>query len=102
MDKSVSTAHDTSKADHVLRKVSDEARRIKGIYAPTLTAFGEDGSVNLDGVRQFVRFLLEQGVHGLTPLGSAGEPLGLSTEEKKQPWRSLSMKLPVASRSMRE
>ena len=58
--------------------------RIRGIYAPTVTAFHSDESVNTEGTRAFVRFLLSQGVHGLTPLGSAGEPVALSVEERKK------------------
>jgi 4-hydroxy-tetrahydrodipicolinate synthase len=83
MDRNVSTADDTANAASVLPKAKNAPPRIAGIYAPTVTAFAGNGSVNLDGTRQFVRFLLAQGVHGLTPLGSAGEPLGLSTAEKK-------------------
>jgi 4-hydroxy-tetrahydrodipicolinate synthase len=55
----------------------------KGIYAPTITAFHRDGSVNLEGNREFVRFLLDQGVHGLVPLGSSGEPISLTMNERK-------------------
>jgi 4-hydroxy-tetrahydrodipicolinate synthase len=55
----------------------------KGIYAPTITAFNRDGSVNLKGNREFVRFLLDEGVHGLVPLGSSGEPIALTMKERK-------------------
>jgi 4-hydroxy-tetrahydrodipicolinate synthase len=56
--------------------------RLSGVFAPTVTAFESDGSLSTRGTRAFVRFLLEQGVHGLTPLGSAGEPIALSTAER--------------------
>ena len=56
--------------------------RLSGVFAPTVTAFESDGSLSTGGTRAFVRFLLEQGVHGLTPLGSAGEPIALSTAER--------------------
>jgi len=55
----------------------------KGIYAPTITAFHRDSSVNLKGSREFVRFLLDQGVHGLVPLGSSGEPIAMTMDERK-------------------
>jgi 4-hydroxy-tetrahydrodipicolinate synthase len=58
--------------------------KISGVYAPTVTAFNDDGSVSEKGTRAFVRFLLEEGVHGLTPLGSAGEPVALSVDERKK------------------
>ena len=44
--------------------------RLSGVFAPTVTAFESDGSLSTRGTRAFVRFLLEQGVHGLTPLGA--------------------------------
>ena len=58
--------------------------RLAGIFAPTITAFAPDGSVDLNGVKRFVRFLLDAGVDGLAPLGSAGEPFALTVEERKQ------------------
>jgi 4-hydroxy-tetrahydrodipicolinate synthase len=55
-----------------------------GIYAPTLTAFNADESLNEKGTRAFVRYLLDAGVHGLAPLGSAGEFFALTDEERMQ------------------
>ena len=56
--------------------------RLRGIFAPTVTAFHGDESLDTKGTRAFVRFLLEQGVHGLTPLGSAGEPVAMRVAER--------------------
>jgi 4-hydroxy-tetrahydrodipicolinate synthase len=53
-----------------------------GIYAPTLTAFNTDESLNEQGTRAFIRFLLESGVHGLAPMGSAGEFVALTDKER--------------------
>jgi len=53
-----------------------------GVYAPTITAFNADESLSEEGTRAFVRFLLDQGVHGLAPMGSAGEFFALSDEER--------------------
>jgi 4-hydroxy-tetrahydrodipicolinate synthase len=55
----------------------------RGVYAPTITAFEKDESVSLSGTRAFVRFLLSQGIEGLVPLGSSGEPLALTMSERK-------------------
>jgi 4-hydroxy-tetrahydrodipicolinate synthase len=55
----------------------------RGVYSPTITAFEDDESVSLSGTRAFVRFLLSQGVNGLVPLGSSGEPLALVLDERK-------------------
>jgi 4-hydroxy-tetrahydrodipicolinate synthase len=55
-----------------------------GIYAPTITAFNADESLNEKGTRAFVRHLLDGGVHGLAPMGSAGEFFALTDEERMQ------------------
>ena len=55
----------------------------RGVYSPTITAFDSDEEVSLGGTRAFVRFLLRQGVDGLVPLGSSGEPLALVMDERK-------------------
>jgi 4-hydroxy-tetrahydrodipicolinate synthase len=55
-----------------------------GVYAPTVTAFNADESLNEKGTRAFVRFLLDAGVHGLAPMGSAGEFFALTDEERIQ------------------
>ncbi len=63
---------------------SEEKSRLRGVFAPTITAFNNDGSLSTRGTREFVRFLVQEGVHGLTPLGSAGEPVALSHTERMQ------------------
>jgi 4-hydroxy-tetrahydrodipicolinate synthase len=63
---------------------SSKKPRLSGVFAPTVTAFNSDGSVSTKGTKDFVRFLLNEGVHGLTPLGSAGEPVALSPDERKK------------------
>jgi 4-hydroxy-tetrahydrodipicolinate synthase len=55
-----------------------------GIYAPTITAFNADETLNEKGTRAFVRYLLDAGVHGLAALGTAGEFFALSDEERMQ------------------
>ena len=55
---------------------------LSGIFAPTITGYHADGSINAEGTKTFVRFLLENGVDGLAPLGSAGEPVALTLPER--------------------
>src|ERR1700722_11846297 len=55
----------------------------RGVYAPTITAFEKNEDVSLSGTRAFVKFLLSQGIEGLVPLGSSGEPLALTMDERK-------------------
>jgi len=54
----------------------------EGVYVAMLTPFSDDGSINEDELRRVVDFLVESGVHGLFPLGSVGESIHLSHEEK--------------------
>src|SRR5215472_5065119 len=55
-----------------------------GIYAPSITDFSEDESLNQGATRAFISFLLRSGVHGLAPLGSAGEFVALNENERMQ------------------
>ncbi len=45
----------------------------KGIIPPIITPLTEDGEVNYPVLRQMVNHLIENGVHGLFPLGTTGE-----------------------------
>lgn len=50
-----------------------------------VTPFSEDGSeVNEDVLRQFVDWQINEGVHGLIPLGSTGEFLSQTDEERSR------------------
>jgi Dihydrodipicolinate synthetase family len=69
---------------NAMRADLSQKSKLRGIFAPTVTAFHEDGSINPKGTAAFARFLLEQGVDGLTPLGSAGEPVALNLTEQKK------------------
>ena len=53
----------------------------RGTYSVTITPFTEDGALDLPALRRFVDWQIEQGIHGLIPLGSTGEFLSLSDEE---------------------
>ena len=55
-----------------------------GIYAPTVTAFNADESLSEKGTREYIRFLLSSNVHGLAPMGSAGEFIALTEKERMQ------------------
>ncbi|MBN1402388.1 MAG: dihydrodipicolinate synthase family protein [Anaerolineae bacterium] len=60
------------------------AREIKGIGVPLITPFHEDETVNEDAMRVMVKYMLDNGVHGLFPAGSTGESYALSFDEKKR------------------
>ena len=58
--------------------------RIKGIVVAMVTPFNDDESLNKEGLRTVVRFLIERGVHGLFPGGSQGEFFALTPDERRQ------------------
>jgi len=56
----------------------------RGTYTVMITPFGPDGRVDLPALRNFVDWQIAQGIHGLIPLGSTGEFLSLSEDEKER------------------
>ena len=54
----------------------------EGIYVAMLLPYNKDGSINEEELRKLLRFHLDKGVHGFLPLGSIGEFIHLSKEEK--------------------
>ncbi|PTM59331.1 dihydrodipicolinate synthase family protein [Desmospora activa] len=58
--------------------------RFQGIYPAMLTPFEEDDRVDYDAMGHLIEFLIGKGVHGLFPLGTTGEGMLLSIEERKQ------------------
>jgi 4-hydroxy-tetrahydrodipicolinate synthase len=53
----------------------------KGCYVAIATPFGKDGTVDEDGLRKNVEFLIQRGVSGVAPCGTTGESATLSWEE---------------------
>ncbi len=58
--------------------------RLKGIVVPVLTPFGPDGRVAEEQLRAQLCFLIDNRVHGLFPLGTLGEGILLSVDERKR------------------
>ncbi len=58
------------------------SKKFRGTYTVLITPFTPDGSkVDLAALRGLVNWQIEQGIHGLIPLGSTGEFLSLSNDE---------------------
>ena len=53
-----------------------------GVYPAMLTPFDDEGNVNESVLRQLVDWLIDEGVSGLFPLGSAGEFIHMDFAEK--------------------
>jgi dihydrodipicolinate synthase/N-acetylneuraminate lyase len=57
---------------------------LTGILPALPTAFNTDGSVDFNGTREVVRYVLRAGVHGLWAFGSSAEFTCLAEEERRQ------------------
>lgn len=56
----------------------------EGSYPALVTPFLEDGSVDEKGFRAFIDWQIEEGTHGLVPVGTTGESPTLSHDEHKR------------------
>lgn len=54
-----------------------------GIIPPIITPFTEDGKFNEPVFRQMISFLINEGVHGIFPLGTTGEFYAFTNEEAR-------------------
>ena len=56
-----------------------------GLFVPMITPFKpEDESIYEEGIRDYIDFMVENGVDGLIPCGSSGEFVALETWEQKK------------------
>jgi 4-hydroxy-tetrahydrodipicolinate synthase len=55
----------------------------RGTYTVMVTAFDSDGRLDLDAQARFTDWQVREGIHGLIPLGSTGEFLSLTSEERR-------------------
>jgi len=61
--------------------------QLKGIYAPIVTPFNPDESINYDALKKLIDFVLSNGVVGLVPGGTTGEVYALSDDERLELFR---------------
>src|SRR4051812_11855215 len=57
-----------------------------GTGVAVITPFQEDGQVDYDGLKNLINYLIDGGVEYLVMLGTTGENVTLSSEEKKNIW----------------
>lgn len=55
-----------------------------GVYTAIVTPFLENGELDVEGLRELLRFQLASGVEGIVVLGTTGEAPTLESEEKQQ------------------
>ena len=61
-----------------------DAQSINGVIPAMITSFNKDESINKEGIRKTVNYLISQKVNGLYITGSTGETFLMSPDEKKQ------------------
>ena len=58
---------------------------LRGTYTVLITPFTSDGNaVDVPALKRLVHWQIEQGIHGLIPLGSTGEFLSMTQDERLQ------------------
>lgn len=55
----------------------------EGVYAVTITPFKEDGTFDIEAMKQHLDHLIACGVHGICMLGATGEYQSITNEEHK-------------------
>lgn len=61
--------------------------RYTGLYAPLVTPFNKDETINFSVLEQLIEFLLAEGVAGFVPGGTTGEVYALSETERLDVFR---------------
>ena len=56
--------------------------RPTGVMPAMVTPFNKDESINEDNLRNLVNHLIDQGVTGLVPVGTTGEFVNMTFEER--------------------
>ncbi|MBS7700280.1 MULTISPECIES: dihydrodipicolinate synthase family protein [unclassified Chelatococcus] len=56
-------------------------KNFRGVFTVMITPVDADGRANLAALADFTNWQIDQGIHGLIPLGSTGEFLSLSEED---------------------
>jgi len=57
-------------------------KRLEGVFVVTVTPFTASGQVDYEGLERNAQWLVQEGVHGLIPLGSTGEFASLEDDDK--------------------
>lgn len=59
-------------------------KKLYGVTVPLVTPFDENGKVDVRSLENLTEYLIEKGIQCLYPVGTTGEMMYLSVEERKQ------------------
>jgi 4-hydroxy-tetrahydrodipicolinate synthase len=60
-----------------------DPKQIRGSIAPIVTAFAEDGSLDLGTIARLIEWHVDSGTHGISVGGTTGEPASQTVEERE-------------------
>jgi hypothetical protein len=66
-----------------MRSLHELRLRLRGLVAPIVTPFDDNGAVSLSGLRQVLEFVVEAGVAAVIPGDLVGEFFSLTLEERR-------------------
>jgi 4-hydroxy-tetrahydrodipicolinate synthase len=58
--------------------------RFHGVYPAIVTPLTGDGEIDVEGTHRVVNFLIDNGIHGISALGSTGECAGLTKAQRRK------------------
>jgi 4-hydroxy-tetrahydrodipicolinate synthase len=61
----------------------EKDNEFKGVFTALVTPMAKQSQIDLRTLSNFVEYQIQQGVHGLIPLGSTGEFYALSSQERR-------------------
>jgi 4-hydroxy-tetrahydrodipicolinate synthase len=74
---------------------------LRGVTTALITPFLPDKSVDYQGLRQNVKYQIDNGVSGLLPLGTTGETPTLTEDEKREIVRTVVQEVKISSRPVK-
>lgn len=60
----------------------NKTNRFKGVFTALVTPMKDDGAVDYETLSTFIDYMIDEGIHGIIPLGSTGEFYALTDEER--------------------
>jgi len=62
----------------------EQYKRLTGVIAPVVTPWTREETLDEESFRKQARFIMDAGVHGISPAGSTGEGSAVSDEERNR------------------
>lgn len=80
----LAAGHPPHVTSHAPAPGEDDPLGLRGVVPPTVTAFHDDETLDVETTAEHARFVVDRGVHGVFPLGTNGEFPLLTGGERQQ------------------